>query len=136
VALFGDLCRTALVNYLQHPYNEKLEADSPLWLSENGEALGYAGFGMMIKRLEKASGVDFHAHSLRHTFATMMAQQGTNVFDLKEMLGHASITTTQIYVQQNMERLSEVHRLKSPLSVLSNQEKVDIKRRGRPRKYR
>lgn len=136
VAHFGDLCRSALINYLQHPLNENLEQESPLWLTESGEPLSYDGFGMIIRRLEKASGVDFHAHRLRHTFATMMAQQGTNVFDLKEMLGHSSITTTQIYVQQNVEHLSEVYRAKSPLSVLAGQDKVKIKRKGRPRTER
>lgn len=71
----------------------------------------------MIRRLEEKSGVGFHAHKLRHSFATMMAAQGVNVFDLKEMIGQQSITTTQIYVQQDIERFSQIHRANLPLAT-------------------
>jgi len=132
-ALFGELCRNALVNYLQSLQSYALPLESPLWLCEDGQALSYAGFGIMLRRLEKASEVDFHAHSLRHTFATMMAAKKINVYDLKELLGHHSINTTQIYIQQDVEHLAEEHRSRSPLSSLSSQQQVNIRRRGRPR---
>jgi integrase/recombinase XerD len=133
VAIFDEQARSALANYIQWLTGYGIATDSALWLCEDGEPLSYGGFGMFIRRLEMASGVDFHAHKLRHTFATMMARQGIGVFDLKEMLGHESITTTQIYVQQNIDHLAELHRTRSPLSTLAQNKMVKINRRGRPR---
>jgi site-specific recombinase XerD len=133
-ALFSDTCRRAISRYYKRWRCEQNDRpDSPFWLTEDGEPLSYNGFGSMIRRLEKASGVDFHAHKLRHTFATLMANQGTNVFDLKELLGHSSITTTQIYIQSNVDHLSRVHHDKSPLANLGAGTVDKIKRRrGRP----
>lgn len=134
-ALFSDTCKRAIVRYYKRwRSNQDDNPESLFWLTEDGEPLSYNGFGSMIRRLEKESEVDFHAHKLRHTFATMMAQQGTNVFDLKELMGHANISTTQIYVQANVEHLTRVHREKSPLSTLANAQDRVKRRRGRPRK--
>ncbi len=110
-----------------------IQFNGPLWLSADGDPLTYFGMESLIRRLKKISGVNFHAHALRHTFATMMARGGINVFDLKEMLGHTSITTTQIYVRQNMDHLNEVHQPHSPLTGLDISDQIK-RRRGRPRK--
>ncbi len=141
-AMFSPACLEALSCYLE--LYRSLQGDTPyneLWLTEDGRPLSYYGFGSLIRRLEKSSGVDFHAHKLRHSFATMMAAQGVNVFDLKEMLGHQSITTTQIYVQQDLERLSLIHKANSPLTTMVKENGGDKqvftgmrRRRGRPRK--
>jgi site-specific recombinase XerD len=134
-AMFSDTCKRALVRYYRKwRSTQDNSPTSPFWLTEDGEPLSYAGFGSTIKRLEKLSGVDIYAHKFRHTFGSMMAQQGTNVFDLKEMMGHTSITTTQIYVQGELEHLSRVHRTNSPLSTLKNGTQESVKRRrSRPR---
>lgn len=123
---------------MQHPTfvavtqnNQNLQ-DMPIWLNADGDELTYLGFGSVIRDIKVKSGVNFHAHRLRHTFASIMAGQ-VGVFDLKELMGHSSITTTQIYVQQNVERLAEIHRLNSPLNVLPLGQKLK-RRRGRPRK--
>ncbi|HEX2914145.1 MAG TPA: site-specific integrase [Chloroflexia bacterium] len=139
-ALFSETCRTALVNYLHHPKRPSQnpgsgEEATSIWLTGDGLALSYYGLESIIRRLKKESGVNFHAHRLRHTFASLMAQKGVSVFDLKELLGHTSITTTQIYVQQNIERLAEVHRPNSPLAGLALGEQLK-RRPGRPRKER
>jgi integrase/recombinase XerD len=142
-ALFSPTCLNPFTEYLgKYRNDQEQHPNSFLWLTEDGEPLSYDGFGSVIRRIEKKSGVDFHAHKLRHTFATMMGGQGVNVFDLKEMLGHASITTTQIYVQQDVTRLAEVHRTRSPLSTLAKDSNSGgllpglKRRRGRPRKER
>lgn len=135
-ALFSDTCKRALSRYYRKWRNSQDSSPtSHFWLTEDGEPLSDAGFGSLIKRLEDRCGVDIHAHKFRHTFGSMMAQQGTNIFDLKEMMGHTTITTTQIYVHGEPEHLSRVHRTNSPLSTLNNgtQERVK-RRRGRPRK--
>lgn len=132
-AFFSEMSRIAIAAYLQQYRQEQDDSpDSALWLCEDGVPLSQSGFGMVIRRLEERSGVDFHPHRLRHTFATSMAKQGVDVYRLKELLGHRSITTTMIYIQQNPELLAETHRLHSPLTALPISEK--LKRRGRPRK--
>jgi site-specific recombinase XerD len=137
-ALFSEECKKALLRYYKKWRSQQDDAPtSAFWLTEDGEALAYNSFGTVIRRLVKNSEVDFHAHQLRHTFASLMAQRGTNVFDLKEMLGHTNISTTQIYVQSNVEHLAQVHREKSPLNTLASDISKRVKRRrGRPRKQR
>jgi integrase/recombinase XerD len=120
LAPFSTSCQQSLASYLDR-YRRAQGADQlPLWLTEDGKPLTYWGFGMVIRRIEKASGVDFHPHKLRHTYATMMARAGVNVYDLKELMGHSSITTTMIYIQQDVERLGEVQQANSPLDRLNN----------------
>jgi integrase/recombinase XerD len=118
-AFFGDGCRRAITNYLQRYRRNQGTDQLPLWLTETGEPLTYWGFGMVIRRLEKTSGVDFHPHKLRHTYATMMARAGVNVYDLKELMGHSSISTTMIYIQQDVDHLGEVQQKNSPLDRLN-----------------
>lgn len=96
-ALFSDTFKRALARYYRKwRSSQDNSPTSPFWLTEDGEPLTDAAFSSMIKRLERRSGVDVHAHKFRHTFGSMMAQQDTNIFDLKEMMGHTTITTTQM----------------------------------------
>jgi site-specific recombinase XerD len=117
-AHFSETCRRAIADYLDRYRRVQGTQIKPLWLTEKGDVLSYGGFGMVIRRLEKASGVDFHPHRLRHTYASMMASNGINIYDLKELMGHSSITTTMIYIQQDTERLSVVQKQNSPLDRL------------------
>ncbi|HEX2914144.1 MAG TPA: tyrosine-type recombinase/integrase [Chloroflexia bacterium] len=137
-ALFSEACRSALCAYLQHEQfqycaSRNGSGRNPLWLTADGEPLSYYGCEAIIRRLRRESGVHFHAHMLRHTFATTMAGQGVNVFDLKGLMGHTSILTTQIYVQQNVEHLAAVHKPRSPLTTFSKVGSQIHRRRGRPR---
>jgi site-specific recombinase XerD len=134
VALFGEACRRALTRYLSHPFNQEFKEESALWRREDGYPLSLSGFDTFIQQLKKECGVEFHAHKLRHTFATLMAGQGVGAWDLKEMLGHTSIATTQIYVASNVDRLQEVYRPHSPLNQLTEQKQVRISQKGRPRR--
>ncbi|HEX2912986.1 MAG TPA: tyrosine-type recombinase/integrase [Chloroflexia bacterium] len=141
MAVFGAVSRSALTAYLQHPYHPKPpdkaenEADQALWLTIDGAPLSFFGCQTLIRRLREESGVRFHAHQLRHTFATTMAAQGVNLYDLKGLMGHTDIQTTQIYLHDNVDRLSEVYRPHSPLSVIPGLDQAIKKTRGRPRKW-
>jgi site-specific recombinase XerD len=97
--------------------------------------LSFFGCQAIIRRIREESGVNFHAHQLRHTFATSMAGQGVNLYDLKGLMGHTDIQTTQIYLHDNIDRLSEVYRLHSPLSAIPGLGQQIKKARGRPRKW-
>ena len=59
----------------------------------------------------------YHFHTLRHTFASWLAQRGANLYEIKELLGHQSITTTQIYAHLQPEKLhATVNRISLPLN--------------------
>jgi len=48
-----------------------------------------------------------HFHSLRHTFAVRRLIQGTSIYDLKLLMGHSSVTTTEVYSKMNLKRVSQ-----------------------------
>lgn len=130
-AYFSEKCKGLLLDYLK----VRLEAgsDGPLWMSVEGEPLGLWGFNSIIQRLKQRSGVDFHAHRLRHTFALLMSSK-VSVFELRDLLGHTSISMSEHYVQRNPDRLADLHRPNSPLTALDGLS--GMQRRGRPRKWK
>jgi integrase/recombinase XerD len=86
-----------LTTYLKSLHRTAPEA--PLFTSQKGGGFTAHGIVVLLQRLYKAAGVDgASSHSGRRTFATNLAEQGVGVFVLKELLGHASIQTTSVYV--------------------------------------
>ena len=75
----------------------------------NGERFTGDYFSKGFKQACKAAGMDkeLHFHSLRHSFASNLAQQGVSLYVIKELLGHSSISTTEIYSHLNMETLRD-----------------------------
>ena len=72
----------------------------PLFTSQKGGGFSAHGIVVLLQRLYQAAGVDgASSHSGRRTFATNLAERGVGVFVLKELMGHASIQTTAVYVE-------------------------------------
>lgn len=83
-----------------------------VYCKRNGERFSGDYFSRRFKRACKAAGMDkaIHFHSLRHSFASNLAQQGVSLYVIKELLGHSSISTTEIYSHLNMESLRDAVR--------------------------
>lgn len=89
-----------------------------LFLSRRGGPLTRQSIWALIRRYARAAGITkpISPHTLRHSFATHLLQNGGDLRAIQEMLGHASITTTQIYTHADGQRLKQIHRQFHPRS--------------------
>jgi integrase/recombinase XerD len=89
-----------------------------LFLNARGEPLTRMGAWKILRRHVDAAGIaaPVSPHTLRHTFATHLLEGGADLRAVQEMLGHASIATTQIYTHVDREYLRSVHRQYHPRS--------------------
>jgi integrase/recombinase XerD len=85
---------------------------STVFLNQRGGRLSRMGFWKILRAHGRAAGLEreLHPHLLRHSFATHMLEGGADLRVVQELLGHASITTTQIYTEVDRDYLREVHR--------------------------
>ena len=89
----------------------------PLFLDQNGEALSRQQFWNTIKKLAVAAGIESKGvspHGLRHSFATHHLNHGADLRTLQMLLGHASLSTTQIYTFVAREGLKRLHKQHHP----------------------
>ena len=87
-----------------------------LFVNGRGGRLGRQGAWLILKEAAEAAGLssDFSPHSMRHSFATHLLQGGADIRVVQELLGHASIATTQVYTKVTSEGLMEVYRMAHP----------------------
>ena len=121
----GDHAQRALRNYLvkRDALLQKLGgvkagrlARGAVFLSERGTRISVRAVQhAMVSLLDAVGeGADLTTHSLRHTFATHLVDAGADLRAVQELLGHASISTTQIYTHTSVERLKKVYRQAHP----------------------
>ena len=93
-------------------------AAAPLFINQQGGRLSARSIGRVIKRYTREIGLpsDISPHSMRHTFATHMLDGGADLRSVQELLGHASLSTTQKYTHVSLDRLMEVYDKTHPRS--------------------
>lgn len=103
--------------YLEHKHLLP-QYDTNLFVNENGRAINsYKVYAIVRKYMTPVSNADrISPHIFRHTFATQMLNEGANINAIKELLGHASLNSTEIYTHVTREHLKEVYKHSHPRS--------------------
>jgi integrase/recombinase XerD len=115
-----DQAFEALRDYLDEgrPVLARHKEETALFLNRRGERLTRQGFWLILKGYARAANLssEITPHTLRHSFATHMLRGGMPLRNVQEMLGHANISTTQVYTHLTSEHVREVYEKAHPRS--------------------
>lgn len=113
IVYYGSYAKDALDNYLHNSRNILLNGKNCefLLVNNNGNPLTSRGIRLIIENIVKKASISSKVtpHTFRHTFATMLLNEGCNIKSVQELLGHASLGTTGIYTHLTNEEVRKVY---------------------------
>ncbi len=115
---FGHKAKDALTRYMKSSRNTMIndKHSKILFVNCSGAPMSRQGFWKLIKYYAKRAGIngDITPHTLRHSFAAHLVENGADLRAVQEMLGHSDISTTQIYAAMNHSHIREVYQKAHP----------------------
>ena len=109
----GNKAKEALENYIKNArgYMLKNKNETALFVNCNGMRLSRQGFWKLIKHYRSAAGIqaEITPHTLRHSFAAHLLENGADLHSIQEMMGHADISSTQVYSRMMNSKLKDVY---------------------------
>jgi integrase/recombinase XerD len=114
----GDVAARFLEEYLARGRSKLIrpEGAQALFLNQHGRRLTRQGFWKIIKKYAQKAMInkEITPHTMRHSFATHLLENGADIRSVQEMLGHADISTTQIYTHLTRNKLKEIYNRSHP----------------------
>ena len=114
----GNKAITSLTTYLTWGRNKLVKSpnEPALFLNQHGKRLTRQGFWKILKRYAEQAKIekDITPHILRHSFATHLLENGADLRSVQEMLGHADVTTTQIYTHLSPKNIINTYKKSHP----------------------
>jgi integrase/recombinase XerC len=127
VVLIGELADKAMIDYLEKSRPKLLEGKKKvvaLFLNRDGERLTGRSVQKLLGKYAEIAGIEkkVYPHMLRHTFATHLLDGGADLRVVQELLGHANLSTTQIYTHVTQSRLKKSYMAAHPMAKMEEDE--------------
>ncbi len=114
----GKMCLDALKEYIEEARDilVKVDKEKALFVNLNGRRLTRQGFWKIIKYYQEQANItkDITPHTLRHSFATHLLQNGADLKSIQMMLGHSDISSTQVYMQFQNGGINDIYKKAHP----------------------
>ena len=108
---FGEKARRALKHWLKIRNQFADESEQAVFVSQRGQRISASSIQQRIKKWARAKGIDqrIYPHLMRHSFASHILESSHDLRAVQELLGHANLTTTQIYTHLDFQHLAKVY---------------------------